>query len=154
PTSRTWCWRGGCWGWRRPSGSIGRSRQPVRPRDARTDPRSASPAARRYGRPREFLFGLHLTIHASPVDAKSVYEILGAQMPYEDILYDKRDGVATVTINRPNVLNAFRARTVDEMLEAVKDADYDNSVGVIVLAGAGDRAFCSGGDNSSRDGGY
>jgi 2-ketocyclohexanecarboxyl-CoA hydrolase len=75
-------------------------------------------------------------------------------MPYEDILYDKRDGVATVTINRPNVLNAFRARTVDEMLEAVKDADYDNSIGVIVLAGAGDRAFCSGGDNSSRDGGY
>ncbi|HEX3885617.1 MAG TPA: enoyl-CoA hydratase-related protein [Stellaceae bacterium] len=75
-------------------------------------------------------------------------------MPYEDILYDKRDGVATVTINRPDVLNAFRARTVDEMLEAVKDADYDGSVGVIVLAGAGDRAFCSGGDNSSRDGGY
>jgi 2-ketocyclohexanecarboxyl-CoA hydrolase len=75
-------------------------------------------------------------------------------MPYEDILYDKRDGVATVTINRPDVLNAFRARTVDEMLEAVKDADYDGSIGVIVLAGAGDRAFCSGGDNSSRDGGY
>ena len=75
-------------------------------------------------------------------------------MPYEDILYDKRDGVATITINRPTVLNAFRARTVDEMLEAMKDADYDNAIGVIVLAGVGDRAFCSGGDNSSRDGGY
>jgi 2-ketocyclohexanecarboxyl-CoA hydrolase len=75
-------------------------------------------------------------------------------MPYEDILYDKRDGVATVTINRPNVLNAFRAKTVEEMLEAVRDADYDNEVGVIVLAGAGDRAFSAGGDNSSRDGGY
>jgi 2-ketocyclohexanecarboxyl-CoA hydrolase len=75
-------------------------------------------------------------------------------MPYEDILYDKRDGVATVTINRPNVLNAFRAKTVEEMLEAVRDADYDNEIGVIVLAGAGDRAFSAGGDNSSRDGGY
>ena len=75
-------------------------------------------------------------------------------MPYEDILYDKRDGVATITINRPNVLNAFRAKTVEEMLEAVHDADFDTAIGVIVLAGAGDRAFCSGGDNSSRDGGY
>ncbi len=75
-------------------------------------------------------------------------------MPYQDILYDKRDGVATITINRPNVLNAFRAETVEEMLAAVHDADDDKSIGVIVLAGAGDRAFCSGGDNSSRDGGY
>lgn len=75
-------------------------------------------------------------------------------MPYEDTLYDKRDGIATVTINRPNVLNAFRAKTVEEMLEAVRDADYDNDIGVIVLAGAGDRAFSAGGDNSSRDGGY
>jgi 2-ketocyclohexanecarboxyl-CoA hydrolase len=75
-------------------------------------------------------------------------------MPYDDILYDKRDGVATITINRPSVLNAFRAKTVEEMLEAVHDADYDNGVGVVVLAGAGDRAFSAGGDNSSRDGGY
>jgi 2-ketocyclohexanecarboxyl-CoA hydrolase len=81
-------------------------------------------------------------------------------MPYEDILYDKRDGVATVTINRPNVLNAFRAKTVEEMLEAVRDADYDDAIGVIVLAGAGDRAFSAGGDNSARgdssreEGGY
>jgi len=60
-------------------------------------------------------------------------------MAYEDILYDKRDGVATVTINRPKVLNAFRAKTVAEMLEAVQDADYDDDVGVIVLAGAGER---------------
>ena len=81
-------------------------------------------------------------------------------MAYEDILYDKRDGVATITINRPNVLNAFRASTVEEMLEAVRDADYDTAIGVIVLAGAGERAFCSGGDNSARasssekEGGY
>jgi 2-ketocyclohexanecarboxyl-CoA hydrolase len=75
-------------------------------------------------------------------------------MAYLDILYDKADGVATITINRPKVLNAFRAETVEEMLEAVRDADEDRAIGVIVLAGAGDRAFCSGGDNSSRDGGY
>ena len=75
-------------------------------------------------------------------------------MPYQDIVYEKRDGVATITINRPKVLNAFRAETVEEMLEAMPDADNDDAVGVIVLAGAGDRAFCSGGDNSSRDGGY
>src|SRR5947209_20145708 len=74
-------------------------------------------------------------------------------MAYEDILYEKRDGVATVTINRPKVLNAFRAKTVEEMLEAVQDADYDDEIGVIVLAGAGDRAFSAGGDNSARDGG-
>jgi 2-ketocyclohexanecarboxyl-CoA hydrolase len=81
-------------------------------------------------------------------------------MAYEDILYDKRDGVATITINRPAVLNAFRARTVEEMLEAVRDADYDDAIGIIVLAGAGDGAFSSGGDNSARasgaanEGGY
>src|SRR4051812_49522883 len=71
-------------------------------------------------------------------------------MAYRDILYDKRDGVATITINRPEVLNAFRAETVEEMLEAMRDADNDSDIGVIVLAGAGDRAFCSGGDNSAR----
>jgi 2-ketocyclohexanecarboxyl-CoA hydrolase len=81
-------------------------------------------------------------------------------MAYHDILYDKRDGVATITINRPKVLNAFRAETVEELLEAMRDAEDDRDVGVIVLAGAGDRAFCSGGDNSARaagaaqEGGY
>jgi 2-ketocyclohexanecarboxyl-CoA hydrolase len=72
---------------------------------------------------------------------------------YEDILYEKRDGVATITINRPQVLNAFRGKTVEEMLETVRDADYDDAIGVVVLAGAGDRAFSSGGDNSARAGG-
>ena len=71
-------------------------------------------------------------------------------MAFQDILYDKRDGVATITINRPRVLNAFRAETVEEMLEAMRDAEDDQAIGVIVLAGAGDRAFCSGGDNSAR----
>src|SRR5438309_8680671 len=71
-------------------------------------------------------------------------------MAYQDILYDKRDGIATITINRPTVLNAFRADTVEEMLEAMRNAEEDADIGVIVLAGAGDRAFCSGGDNSAR----
>ena len=71
-------------------------------------------------------------------------------MIYKDILYDKRDGIATITINRPRVLNAFRAETVEEMLAAMRDAEDDRDIGVIVLAGAGDRAFCSGGDNSAR----
>src|SRR5260370_38702177 len=71
-------------------------------------------------------------------------------MPYQDILYEKRDGIATITINRPRVLNAFRAETVEEMLVAMRDAEDDRSIGVVVLAGAGDRAFCSGGDNSAR----
>src|SRR3954468_10061788 len=71
-------------------------------------------------------------------------------MAYQDILYDKRDGIATITINRPAVLNAFRADTVEEMLDAMRDAEEDADIGVVVLAGAGDRAFCSGGDNSAR----
>src|SRR5437764_15350757 len=71
-------------------------------------------------------------------------------MAFEDILYAKRDGIATITINRPRVLNAFRAETVEEMLEAMRDAEDDRDTGGIVLAGAGDRAFCSGGDNSAR----
>ncbi len=71
-------------------------------------------------------------------------------MAYRDILYDKRDGVATITINRPQVLNAFRAETVEEMLLAMRDAEDDRDIGVVVLAGAGDRAFCAGGDNSAR----
>src|SRR5712691_1654970 len=81
-------------------------------------------------------------------------------MAFHDILYDKRDGIATITINRPKVLNAFRAETVEEMLQAMRDAEDDRAVGVIVLAGAGERAFCAGGDNSARasgaegEGGY
>jgi 2-ketocyclohexanecarboxyl-CoA hydrolase len=81
-------------------------------------------------------------------------------MAFEDVLYEKRNGVATITINRPKVLNAFRAETVEEMIEAMRDAESDPEIGVIVLAGAGDRAFCAGGDNSARassaekEGGY
>lgn len=69
---------------------------------------------------------------------------------YEDILYTEAAGVASITINRPAVYNAFRAKTVDEMLHALTVAGWSDSVGVIVLRGAGDKAFCTGGDQSSH----
>ncbi len=75
-------------------------------------------------------------------------------MAYEDILYEKRDGVARITINRPKVYNAFRAQTCEEIIAAVKDADHDRAIGVVVITGAGDKAFCTGGDQSSHEGSY
>ena len=71
-------------------------------------------------------------------------------MAYTDILCDKQEGVAWVTINRPQVRNAFRTRTVRELTEAFEDARWDPSIGVVVLTGAGDKAFCSGGDQKER----
>jgi 2-ketocyclohexanecarboxyl-CoA hydrolase len=74
---------------------------------------------------------------------------------YTDILYEKQDGVAWITINRPQARNAFRTRTVAELTEAFTDARWDRSIGVAVLTGAGDKAFCSGGDQKERgQGGY
>lgn len=75
-------------------------------------------------------------------------------MEYEDILYDVADGVARVTINRPDKMNAFRGRTCEELIHAVGRASWDKAIGVIVLAGAGDRAFCTGGDQSTHEDGY
>lgn len=76
-------------------------------------------------------------------------------MTYTDILYEKKDGVAWITINRPEVRNAFRTRTVHELTDAFLDARFDPAVGVVVLTGAGDKAFCSGGDQKERgSGGY
>jgi 2-(1,2-epoxy-1,2-dihydrophenyl)acetyl-CoA isomerase len=66
-------------------------------------------------------------------------------LPYEAILYDKRDRVATITLNRPEVLNAFSATMGAELLAAFRDADADSEVGCIILTGAG-RGFCSGAD--------
>jgi naphthoate synthase len=74
---------------------------------------------------------------------------------YTDILYEKKDGVGWITINRPEVRNAFRTRTVAELTDAFLDARWDPSVGVVVLTGSGDKAFCSGGDQKERgQGGY
>src|SRR5258706_2392572 len=75
-------------------------------------------------------------------------------MDYTDILYDVKDRVATITINRPQVLNAFRARTCDELIDAFQTAGWDREIGAIVLTGAGERAFCTGGDQGDHDGAY
>jgi naphthoate synthase len=74
---------------------------------------------------------------------------------FQDILYEKAEGIAKITINRPEARNAFRPRTVQEMIGAFDDAREDPDVGVIVLTGAGGEAFCSGGDQRVRgDAGY
>jgi 2-ketocyclohexanecarboxyl-CoA hydrolase len=77
-----------------------------------------------------------------------------AKAVYTDILYTKADGIATITINRPKAYNAFTANTCEELIHAFKDADFDRSVGVVVLTGAGEKAFCTGGDQGTQDGGY
>jgi len=75
-------------------------------------------------------------------------------MEYEDILYRATNGVATITINRPDKYNAFRGQTCEELIHAFNRAGWDKSVGVIVLTGAGDKAFCTGGDQSAHAGSY
>ena len=75
--------------------------------------------------------------------------------PYKDIVYEKADGIAKITINRPEVRNAFRPLTLTELQEAFADARDDRQIGVVILTGAGTEAFCSGGDQRVRgDGGY
>lgn len=82
--------------------------------------------------------------------------IWDAQPGYEDIIYEKSpEGIAKITINRPEVRNAFRPATIKEMQRAFEDVREDGSIGVAILTGAGDKAFCSGGDQSVRQkGGY
>ncbi len=65
---------------------------------------------------------------------------------YQDILYEVRDSVVRITINRPEVYNAFRVRTVEEMIDAFTRAGEEKSANVVVLTGAGEKAFCTGGD--------
>jgi naphthoate synthase len=76
-------------------------------------------------------------------------------MELNEILYEKSEGIAKITINRPEKYNAFTIRTLHEMIDALEDAGFDKSVGVVVLTGAGDKAFCTGGDQYTRQkGGY
>jgi naphthoate synthase len=78
-----------------------------------------------------------------------------ADADYRDILYQQAEGIAKITINRPEVRNAFRPETVSELNDAFHRAHMDPQVGVILLTGAGELAFCSGGDQRIRgDGGY
>ena len=69
---------------------------------------------------------------------------------FTDIKYQISDGVATITINRPDRYNALRGRTVDELLSAFKFAWVDQKVGAVILTGAGEKAFCTGGDQKER----
>ena len=68
----------------------------------------------------------------------------------EDVRYEVDSGLAWITINRPERFNAFRGRTVDELIRCFKAAWADSSVGVVALTGAGDKAFCAGGDQKQR----
>ncbi|MFW5419037.1 1,4-dihydroxy-2-naphthoyl-CoA synthase [Nocardiopsis sp. CNT-189] len=69
---------------------------------------------------------------------------------YTDIVYETAEGIAKITINRPEVHNAFRPQTLFELQEAFNAARDDSEVGVIIFTGAGDQAFCSGGDQKIR----
>jgi naphthoate synthase len=74
---------------------------------------------------------------------------------FTDIKYSKFGGIAKITINRPEVRNAFRPLTVVEMMKALEEARNNDQTGVIILTGEGDKAFCSGGDQKIRgDAGY
>ena len=74
---------------------------------------------------------------------------------YTDIKFEFFDGIAKITINRPKVYNAFRPETNMEILEALEIARERQDVGVVVLTGEGDKAFCSGGDQNVKGvGGY
>jgi len=77
------------------------------------------------------------------------------QGSFEDIVYETAEGIAKITINRPEVRNAFRPKTIIELKEAFDIARDDEKVGVVIFTGAGEEAFCSGGDISVRgDDGY
>jgi 2-ketocyclohexanecarboxyl-CoA hydrolase len=84
-------------------------------------------------------------------------------MEYQDIIYEVQfagakptpgHGIARITINRPDVYNAFRGQTCEELIHAIGKAGWDASIAAIVLAGAGDKAFCAGGDQSAHEGAY
>ncbi|MFW9929554.1 MAG: enoyl-CoA hydratase/isomerase family protein [Candidatus Thorarchaeota archaeon] len=69
-----------------------------------------------------------------------------SEFEFKEIIYEKKDRIATVTINRPHVYNAYSTLTLQEMNKAFHDASWDDSIAVVVLTGAGEKAFCTGGD--------
>ncbi len=73
-----------------------------------------------------------------------------AGLEFQDILYHQAEGIAKITINRPEVRNAFRPETIKEVSQAMERAHMDAEIGVVILCGAGEMAFCSGGDQSVR----
>ncbi len=75
-------------------------------------------------------------------------------MLFQDILYEKKDMVARVTLNRPEAYNSYSTRTLQELIAAFTDASQDDAVGAIVFTGAGEKAFCTGGDVKEYAGVY
>ena len=74
---------------------------------------------------------------------------------YTDIIFEKAEGIGKITINRPEVHNAFRPETLSELIDAFNRCREDSEIGVVILTGAGTKAFCSGGDQRVRGhGGY
>ena len=73
---------------------------------------------------------------------------------FKDIIYEKRPGVAKITINRPEAFNAFTTYTQTELIKALEDAGNDAHIGVVVLTGTGEKAFCTGGDANEAKAGY
>jgi naphthoate synthase len=95
--------------------------------------------------------------HRNAPPEESLYEPIEWQPAgeFHDILYEKADGIAKITINRPEVRNAFRPQTLTELRDAFNRARDDLEVGSIIFTGAGSEAFCSGGDQRIRgDDGY
>jgi naphthoate synthase len=84
----------------------------------------------------------------SVVEWKKVYD-------YTDIIFEKAEGIGKITINRPEVRNAFRPQSLNELIDAFNKCREDQEIGVVIFTGQGDKAFCSGGDQRVRgEGGY
>ncbi|NMD68859.1 1,4-dihydroxy-2-naphthoyl-CoA synthase [Bacillus sp. DNRA2] len=83
-------------------------------------------------------------------------ELTDVKTELKDVLYEKVNGIAKITINRPQVYNAFRGRTIKELIWSFRDAWDDNKIGVVIFTGAGEKAFCTGGDQKEKgdEGGY
>ena len=71
---------------------------------------------------------------------------MGEDAKFKEIIYEVKDGVAWITINRPEVQNAFREQTLDELIDAFQSTRHDPTIAVAVVTGAGDTAFSAGGD--------
>jgi naphthoate synthase len=100
-----------------------------------------------------------LSNHNQPATAAPPTAAIAWQQPewaeYQDILYHQAEGIAKLTINRPEVRNAFRPETIRELIDGFHRAHHDPGIGAIILTGAGELAFSSGGDQRIRgEGGY
>src|SRR6516162_1210812 len=85
---------------------------------------------------------------SSPSACRRFHHSRSSPMAYEQIIYDVADGILTITLNRPDKLNAFTGTMMTEMIDAFQRADKDDSVRAIIVTGAG-RAFCAGADLSA-----